>query len=529
MLSGITGSNAYLTFLQVAGVYKTLNYIFSTATLPALQTYLNTLGYGTFVVTNLGGGQIKIATAANTFNLENIVYRDSSGSNIKKTAVVTRNCNALAPLSPSQIIQGIIDWLCPLGAEKVTTSEQYTICYADPATQTKKTEVIASGETLPTFLAALVARGCNTIDFIMSLKSVNCATIQGLFAASPNQMGANDFVLGTKQGDCARIYPVELLTRQLAFAAYDQAALDQLAILLQIINGGAICQPFNTFLLSTVLDSPTSDSMAIVVNFTHSEAIAAKVRYARIDQGTTNWSASTQVPIGAVPYIISNVPEGQYIVGITPVYADGRLCGEVTKTTDVCGNINSFSSLYDGTNIVVTYSASSTKVRVRVQYPNGGQFTQIYTAGASPVSITPPEGITGVFNVSIQSVCNENTAWYGPESAPAVFGISPAYNSTVTNNSSIPLSNVIVSVMPGDEGSTTVSNTSLLSPTGVAQFYLADGVYPQISLVSLSAATGWTAYLVTDSGSYILNGSGVFENVDAGGGVQIVIIDTSPV
>jgi len=534
----MTNIPANTTFAAIDSIFSSnyvnnrlnINYAFNGTTLGALQTYLNSLGIGTFVVTNEGGGTVKIASSTNTYSLTGILYTPTGIDADGRRAVFTEDCTGFAPLTSSQIVQAIIDWLCPLGAEKVYTSEEYTICYVDPTTNTKKTEVIASGSTLPTFFAALVARGCNTIDFIMSLKSVNCASIQALFTPSVALMGANDWLMGTKQGTCARIGPVELGLRQLQLGAYDQDFVTAFCTLVQMCGGGNICQPYNLFLVSGVLDSPSSNLMGIMVEFEHPEAVSSKIRYARIDQGgALNWSEPATVPIGATPYYISNLDEGQYVVGMTPVYADGRLCGEVTKTTDVCGAISSFSAAFDGTNIIVTYAATSTKVRIRVQFPNGGQSIQIETAGASPVSIAPPAGVTGIFSVYIQSVCNETTAWYGPVSAPAVFEITPANNSTITNNSSIALSSVLVSVTDELGGSALISNTTSLPVSGVADFYLADGTYPTINLVSLSTSIGWTAYLVTGSGTYILNGSNNFENVVASGGVQIVIIDTSPV
>jgi len=528
VMSGITGSNATLRFIVVAGISQTLNFTFNTATLAALETYLNGLGYGTFVVTNLGGGDIEITTAANTFNLGNITYVDSSGSGIRLTAVITQNCNALAPLTPSEIVQAIIDWLCPLGAEKIYTSEEYTICYADPVTNTKKTEVIASGELLPTFFAALVARGCNTVDFIMNLKSVNCGAIQALFTPSAALMGANDWLMGTKQANCARIGPVELGTRQLQLGAYDADFITAFCALVAICGGGKICQPFDLFIVETVLDSPSSNLMALVITFEHPEAVAAMVRYARIDQNELNWSEPAEVLVGASPYTIPSLDEGQYRVGITPVYADGRLCGETQKDTDACGSITSFSAAYDGTDIIATYVATSEKVRIRVQYPNGGQSTQIELAGASPVTITPPADLEGSFSVTIQSVCNESTEWYGPVSAPSVFDIAPTDNSTITNNASITLSAVIVTAT-NEEGSNVIYNGNL-SPAAVGDFYLADGFYPEISLVCLITGLGWYASALTGAGTYPINGAGVFENVTVSGGtgIQIVVIDASP-
>lgn len=523
LLIGITSSDSANSRLG-------LNYAFNVASIAALETYLNTLGIGTYVVTDEGGGSVKIVSNTNAFALTGLLYTPTSIDQ-QVLAVFTSDCTGFAARSANQIVQAIIDWLCPLGDEKIYTSEDYTICYVDPTTLVKKTEVIASGELLPTFFAALLARGCNTVDFIMSLKSVNCASIQALFTPSVDIMGANDFVLATKQGACARVYPVELGTAQMKLGIFDQDYVDAFCLLQQACGGGKICKPYTVLSVSTVLDSPSSNLLALVITFEHPEAIASNIRYARIDQGgALVWSDPVQVLPGESPYSISNVDEGQYVVGVTPVYADGRLCGEVQKTTDVCGAISSFSAVYDGTDIVVTYAATSEKVRIRVQYPNGGQSTQIELAGASPVSITPPSGITGTFSVTIQSVCNESTAWYGPVSAPSVFDITPANNSTITNNASIPLALVMVSATDGGGGSSLITSVTSLPVAAVAEFYLADGTYPTITLVSLSTSVGWTASIVTAAGTYPLTGANIFENVVVSGGTggQIVILDSSP-
>lgn len=531
----LAGIPANTTFALLVGIYSSnssnnrlnLNYAFNGTTLAALQTYLNSLGIGVFVVTDLGGGGVRIASATNTYALTDIVYTPTTLSN-KKKALFTSDCTGVAAKSANEIVQAIFDWLCPLGAEKIYTSEDYTICYVDPITLTKKTELVPSASLLPAFFTALIARGCNTIDFIMSLKSVNCASIQGLFATTVNTMGANDWVMGTKQGDCARIGPIELGTRMMQLGAFDQDFVTAVCTIVQMCNGGKFCQPFNLFIVTPVLDSPSSDLMSLTVQFEHPEAISAMIRYARIDQGTVNWSEPTNVLIGASPYVITNLDEGQYRVGITPVYADGRKCGEVTKDTPVCGAISSFSAIYNGTNIIAAWAATSEKVRVVVQFPNGGRFTQIYAAGASPATIAAPADVIGNFSATIQPVCNENTAWYGPVSAPAVFEITPGDNSSVTNNASITLASITVAVTDVD-GSSIVFGPETLDPVEVGDFYLADGNYSQISLNSLSGSAGWSATLLTGAGTYPLV-AGVFSDVvvSGGTGAQIVIIDTSP-
>lgn len=525
VLDGITGSNATLVFLQVAGVYQTINFTFNTGDLTPLQTYLNTLGLGTFAVTDLGGNQVKISTTANTENLGDIIYRDSSGSNAKKTATTTRNCNALAQLTTSEIIQAIIDYLCALDDTQVVTSQDYEICYIDPTTLIKKTVTVPLGSTLSALYVELLARGCDTINFIMAVKGLSCGSLQALFTPALGLMGANDFLMGTAQGKCTRLYPVLTFTRMMQLAVYDQDARNAFCILVGLCNGGQPCQPYSVLNVLSVENSPADNQLTVVVTFTHPEAIKALIRYKRIDLGS-EWSVPAEVLPGASPYSTPSVADGQYMIGITPVYADGRYCGEITKLTAVCGAISSFSAAFDGSDINVAYAATSPKVKVNVQFPNGGTFTQIYTTG-DPIVITPPGDVFGIFTANIQPVCNETTEWYGAQTAPAVMDVQAPSNSTITNNSSLLLSQVMISTVNTEGvGEVILSPTTLAASVGAATFYIAPGFYPEISVISLTTSLGWTGTLVAGI-SYPLV-AGKFNNVTVTAGIAITLIDTSP-
>lgn len=516
--------NATLIFLMVSGVYQTINYAFNTGTLPALQAHLNTLGLGTFVVTDLGGGEVLVASSGNALELGNMVYLPVAN---KKLALYTRNCGGTGILTPSQIVQAIIDYLCALDDSQVKTSQAYTICWIDPVTKTQQSQTVAAGTELTDFIVALLANGCNTITYIMGLKELNCANIQEIFQFSDQQMQENDYLLGTKVGGCARIFPVELGRQIFNYGIYNAEFMAALAAAIELNAGGKMCDPYTLFNVSGVLDSPSSEKMAIVVTFTHPTAISALIRYARIDQGgDLNWSIPATVLPGQSPYSITNLDEGQYIVGITPVYADGRKCTEITKNTSVCGTVNSFSAALSGGNIEVTYNATSPKVKVTVNYPNGGVFSQIYTSGDA-ISIVPPPDLLGNFYVSMQPVCNESTSWFGPTTAPAIVTISAANNSSVQNNSSVDVS-VFITAFDID-GSQLVLNSGVMAALGgTAAFYIAEGYYTKIVMPMLAPSANLLATLVTGSGSYPLV-AGEFSNVTIEGGAIITIIDGSPV
>jgi len=536
LLSGIptsSAANAILVFVRVNGVMQPLSFAFNTTTVAALQTYLNGLGLGTFVVTDEGAGNVKITSASNSFGLTDFVYT-ANGSSPKQLAVLTKDCSGFASYTPDEIVQAIIDYLCELDDSQVITSQDYTICYIDPTTNAEKESIVPQGTSLTDFIIELLARGCDTITYILGAGSgrLSCSAIQASFPDSVNVMQANDFILGSKAGDCARIYPVELGTQILKFGITDASFMAALAAAIELNAGGKMCESYSVFNLSTAENSPFDNKMDISVTFTHPDAISNTIRYARIDLGgTLDWTTITGVLPGASPYSINNVDEGQYVVGITPVYADGRKCGEVTKNTTSCGSIAAFAASFDGNDILVTYSASLSipKVRLVINYPNGGQFSQIYNNGAAIV-VTPPSGLTGAYSLTMQAVCNENTEWYGATTAPAVIEVTPPANSSITNDSSGDITDFKLWYVSAENIKVVLLNVALFESGSTLDFYIPDG----FTIVTLSKTAGsfGAGSLDTGTGSTVgvVNGLGqmLFADTTIQNGATITLIDSSP-
>lgn len=171
----------------------------------------------------------------------------------------------------------------------------------------------------------------------------------------------------------------------------------------------------------------------IPVYFEHPTAISNVLRYARIDNVTVP-AFQTITGVVSSPYSIQNVDNGQYRIGMTPVYADGRSCTETTTETNVCPIILALNAEQVGNNIVVTYTAldSIPSVIVTVNYPNGGSFIQSYTNGNS-ITIPLPTGVYGSYTVSMQSVCDEATSFYSSPSAPIEVLVSQPYTVEITS------------------------------------------------------------------------------------------------
>lgn len=163
----------------------------------------------------------------------------------------------------------------------------------------------------------------------------------------------------------------------------------------------------------------------IIVTFDHPDAVSNTIRYARIDN-TVSPVYTTVTGVVTSPYVIADVPQGQYRVYIKPVYADGRVCGETVQDTEACTGIQALSAVVSGSNFVISYTANIAVpfVQVNIAYPNGGSSTHQYTNDGSDIVIPVPSGVTGTFFITMSPVCDQETGWIGAASAPVSVTVS---------------------------------------------------------------------------------------------------------
>jgi hypothetical protein len=142
--------------------------------------------------------------------------------------------------------------------------------------------------------------------------------------------------------------------------------------------------------------------------------ITNQISYARIDN-TTNPVFIQAGNFAISPAVIaSNIPSGQYIVNILPIYPDGRVCTPTSQQTMACPGLNSISGYISGGVLVVQYNAPSTvpNVRITVGFPNGGSNVSIYANTGNNIAIPIPAGLTGNFTIQGQSVCDATSGFY---------------------------------------------------------------------------------------------------------------------
>lgn len=162
----------------------------------------------------------------------------------------------------------------------------------------------------------------------------------------------------------------------------------------------------------------------LIINLVHPAAISNTIRVGRIDNTTTP-VYTTYANVTTNPFIIT-VANGQYFIGTTPNYSDGRSCAEVSQTTAPCTGINSFSAVIDSTNFVISYSVTSglPAVRVNIQYPNGGSSSSVHSATGGDITISIPVGVIGDYSLTITPCCDEDTGFFGNPSAPVILTVT---------------------------------------------------------------------------------------------------------
>jgi len=229
-------------------------------------------------------------------------------------------------------------------------------------------------------------------------------------------------------------------------------------------------------------------SINLSIQFNHPAAIANRVQYARIDNtNNPNFITVSPDPVTSPTTIASNIANGQYRIESTPIYADGRSCDPTVVETDPCPGLISITAVIQGSNIVVSYLAPSSvpKVRITVNYPNGGSFVANYVNNGNDIPIPLPDGLDGNFTVLGQSVCDEDSGFYSAFSNQVVV-------TRITDNVRVASSaaGIVITVISGVTGFTlsqTVAPGDVVTGTHSAFFNVISFTWTGTPALSLNA------------------------------------------
>jgi hypothetical protein len=230
---------ALITGIKNGTVNKSLNFSLNLTNLVAFQTYLNSLGIGTFVVTNPSGQTVLITSSANPNVLSNLTYSISAVNHI---ADQTSTATGYVALSANEVVQNIINYLCAITDAQVTTSQDYVINYVSPTGPASTT--IPAGTPLSDFINQLLAFNQETL-INGGDGSVTCSGLAAIFPANNQSITANDYIYATKNGQCARVNYADAFMYMIsnmssaAKVAFCQAVTD--------CGAGLTCEPYTYF------------------------------------------------------------------------------------------------------------------------------------------------------------------------------------------------------------------------------------------------------------------------------------------
>lgn len=205
-------------------------------------------------------------------------------------------------------------------------------------------------------------------------------------------------------------------------------------------------------------------SINLEIVWDHPSAISNAVRYARIDNTISPvfTNAGNFAGSSGSAQVATNIADGQYQVEITPIYADGRTCNPTVIYTDPCAPLLAINAQLVSGNLVISYLAPSTapKVRITVNYPNGGSSIANYVNTGTNIVVALPPGVTGTYTVSGQTVCDESSGFFSAPSSQVSVDVV-AFNVSIANF----VAGIILTNVTGIAGFALASNI----PNGTTQ------------------------------------------------------------
>lgn len=237
-----TTTFALLAGIRISGVTTSLSFSFNQTNLGALQGYLNGLGFGSFTVSNAGGGNVAITSNANPNEIQSVTYKLTSSI---LTANQTRTCPGFVPIDANLVVQDIINYICAIADDQMVTSQAYTVCFLDVNGDVQET-VVAVGSTLASLLTELASANCETVTNIKSVAGVSCQSLQAIFVVNTNAITSTDFMFITKGGGiCSQGSFLDVFNYMLTAGLTNATTKQNFCAFVESCGQGLSCSPYN--------------------------------------------------------------------------------------------------------------------------------------------------------------------------------------------------------------------------------------------------------------------------------------------
>lgn len=478
----------------------------------AVATWLNGLSLGTFVVTaDSGAGTITIASATNPHAVTILNMTTTAGALIRQ---FSKSCTSLVTF-----LNAVVTYVCALQSAQVKfgVTGQSVVVYDGSGNPTVTS--VDPATTLDTLLTLMLQAQAHLFNNLNAM-ALNCANVKTLFAESSATLdNINDYVLGTKANNCARISFSDL-ANQILTAVNTSPTLKALFCSLASTCAAATCAD-----PTSVSATFSSGTLTVGANDI-AGATNVLIRYRVLNSGAT-YTVLTKIP-SDFPFAITSLGSAQYEVGVQRICSSGGFSNWVTAQSAPCTAPVSFTVSKSGSNFVVaaTLTGSQTKIQVRMTDPNGGvtNVTHDFGAVSGTFNIAIPSGLYGNYTFVGSAICDATSTpvFQSAFSSPVtVNNPNPSINQTfnfINTSSSIDLS---VSDLSADsnfiDGSFTIPANNAGSPLVKVENYTGTGLSSmQITILGYAASTAQLIYSLGTINA-VITGSGLiltFSGVD---------------
>jgi hypothetical protein len=370
-----------------------------------LSAALNTLGIGTWGSTFVGG-KLNIITNGNDLSFDTIEYDYINSSNtaisVNQRMLVTKDCTPETSKDLNVILQGIVDYVCDFFLSKIKTGKAYTIKYIQAIGGNVDPIDIAADKDASYLLDKIVYSFNSLVDVVRNTKEATCTNVRGLFNAATT-MTDNTILYGGDNANCFSYTAKQLALKVMQFGQTDP---DVQAVMCQAVQNCAspVCDPVTSATVS--LNSGTL--LATITNTGASQYKAYYYNMRTPDQPSLVQTVNA-VTGATTPISWSSIPIGQYAVVINAICANGKVSADKIVFTVSCAKPGAVNVSDTGTAFSVTWSTlpvNAAKVRIHIDYPNGGTFENDYNISPATISINKPAGVYGAFVFRAYTVCD---------------------------------------------------------------------------------------------------------------------------
>lgn len=374
-----------------------------------VQSWLNSLGVGTFIVT-VNSGVLAILSLNNTFNLSTLSF-----SNPYITIPFQKTNATLV-----SVLQAIIDYLCALTSLQVYLGNSLSLCLFD-YNGVPYTENYLPGGRQSDYNYGISQAICNIVNQIYTLTGITCAKIAAVFPESPNSvLGMAGRLYGNSGDGCVAWSPKQIALAVItAINSYDDVKSAYCNI---NCTSPSDCPEISDINMAIVGSDIGIYGVSWATVTFGSQTIA--IRYKLSSSGT--WITSTNslliLPngniIGTTPFVISGLTAGQ-TYDVQAVNSCGGV-GFIKQITTPTGSVYSGSFLLDsiiydicGNSPVTLYSSRPFGIGVTM-YSNAGLTIPVtgfaYIANTTDGEIFTMNTGTGVVLTDTGTSCDVGTA-----------------------------------------------------------------------------------------------------------------------